>query len=166
VLKLHITGLAGSGKTTLARWASDEFGMPAVDLDHVVYTTAGERPRAELLAQLDAIRSRDQWITEGAYHDAWLNPLLADASAIVWLDPPLAVCLARMVRRHIAAELRGNNQHPGWRKLWRFLNYTRRTATAQRSAVASMLHPHAAKVHHCRSSRDVQRLKVWLAKNG
>jgi hypothetical protein len=71
-----------------------------------------------------------------------------------------------MVKRHITAELRGNNQHPGWRKLWRFLNYTRRTAPAQRSAVASMLRPHAAKVHHCRSSRDVRRLKVWLAKNG
>ncbi len=36
-MKAHIIGIAGSGKTTLAACMARESGVPAIDLDYVVY---------------------------------------------------------------------------------------------------------------------------------
>lgn len=155
-MKIHIVGLAGSGKTTLGRWVSREFSMRVYDLDWIVYDAAGERPSAEILDRLGAIRAEAGCVTEGAYGEEWLLPLLDDADAIVWLDIPLRTCLARIIKRHIRAELARNNQHAGWRKLVRFLNYTRRTARVQETRTLELLSAYANKTVRCRSSRDVE----------
>jgi shikimate kinase len=150
-------GIPGSGKTTLARWTSKTFDVPAHDLDFVVYDfEAGQRPVGEIVSLLDQIRAREGWVTEGAYHHDWLHPLLRDANVIVWLDVPLATCFARIIKRHVKAELTRNNPHPGWRKLARFLNYTRRTAAAQRAGTIKLLRECDKKLVRCRSSRDVR----------
>jgi len=158
-MKLHIIGLAGSGKTSLARWASATFEMPLHDLDHLVYGSGHELPEREIAKHLHAIRELPAWTTEGAYHSAWIEPLLRDADAIVWLDVGVTTCIVRIVKRHALAELRRNNNHPGWRKLLSFVNYTRRTAARQREETRGLLAPHCAKVRRCRSSADVARLK-------
>jgi len=44
-MRVHIIGITGSGKTTLAVWMSERFGVPAHDLDWVVYDRAGEQGR-------------------------------------------------------------------------------------------------------------------------
>ena len=163
-MKIHIAGTAGGGKTTLARWVSQEFEAPAFDLDFVVYDVeAGERPPAEIERRIDDIRRLDDWVTEGAYRDAWLRPLLDDATAIVWLDVSLARAIFRMVKRHARAEVRGQNQHPGWVRLLRFLNYSRGTAQKQRSETLAMLDAYADKVFRCRTSRDVSAFKARIS---
>lgn len=161
-MKLHIIGIAGSGKTTFADWASTTFNIPAIDLDPVVFSQAGERPRDELLRRLGEIQSRDAWITEGAYHDEWVSVLLDDADAIVWLDVPRWASLWRILKRHVRAELQGNNKHAGWRKLWRFMSYTARTGASQREATVTLLRPYQEKVARCRSSADVTFAKSML----
>src|SRR5205823_9251445 len=65
------------------------------------------------------------WVTEGTML-GWSDPLLRAADRIVWLDIPWRVALWRMLLRHVRAELAGNNRHPGWRRLFRFLWYTRK----------------------------------------
>lgn len=158
-MKVHIIGLAGSGKTTLSQWIGDTFDVSVHDLDFVVYDVAGERPLAEINTRIDAIRARPGWVTEGAYHDEWLRPLLDDASAIAWLDVPLRICFARIVKRHVRAELTRNNPHPGWRRLARFLNYTWHTSSEQRAETSALLSAYGDKVAHCRTSRDVTAFK-------
>lgn len=153
-------GLAGSGKTTLARWYGETFHVPAYDLDLMVYDSGREQTSSEIAEWLNEIRRLDGWVTEGAYTEDWLNGLLADASAIVWLDLPPLTCEFRILKRHIVAEIARNNPHQGWRKLIRFLSYTRRTAAHQRSAQQRVLAPYTAKVVRCRSSNDVQLLKA------
>jgi shikimate kinase len=158
-VKIHIIGLAGSGKTTLARWIGDAFDVPGHDLDFVVYDATGERPLAEINASIDAIRALPGWVTEGAYQDAWLRPLLDDAEHVAWLDVPVRVCITRITKRHLAAELARNNPHPGWRRLARFLDYTRRTANSQRAETLALLSSYGDKVTHCRSHHDVTEFK-------
>ncbi|MEX0749668.1 MAG: hypothetical protein WD359_02580, partial [Dehalococcoidia bacterium] len=139
-VKVHVIGIAGSGKTTLARWIGDTFAVVAHDLDFVVYDVEkGERPHDEIVARVDEIRSLPGWVTEGAYHDAWLRPLLDEADAIAWLDVPLRACLARIVKRHVRAELARTNVHRGWRRLASFLVYIRRTARRQRAETVQLL---------------------------
>lgn len=166
-VKIHVIGLAGSGKTTLARWIGERFDVPVHDLDFVVYDAeTGERPASEISARVDAIRLGAGWVTEGAYHDAWCKPLLDDATHIAWLDVPLRTCVMRIVKRHVRAELARTNMHPGWRKLARFIDYTRRTARHQRDEIAELLEEYGSKVARCRSSSDVATLKRRLKPTG
>ena len=161
--KVYVIGIPGSGKSTLARWIGQEFGIIPRDLDFVAYGADGrERTPEEIAAQIEAIRSATRWVTEGAYHDDWLKPLLDDAHAIAWLDVPLSACLTRIIKRHVRAELGRNNAHPGWRRLVWFLNYTRRTARQQRLETAALLSAYSDKVTRCRSSRDVAIFKQTM----
>lgn len=162
-MKVHIVGIAGSGKTTLARWISDRFDVRALDLDLVVYDfDTGERPTAEITRRIDEIRSLNGWVTEGAYRDAWLCPLLDEATAIVWLDISLPRAMFRMVQRHARAELARNNVHPGWSRLFRFLNYNRSTARQQHAETLALLASYGDKVFRCRSSSDIAALKMRI----
>jgi adenylate kinase family enzyme len=162
-MKVHIVGIAGSGKTTLARSLSERFDIKSFDLDFVVYDSeAGERPAAEITRRIDEIRALDGWVTEGAYRDAWLRPLLDDATAIVWLDVSLPRAMSRMVKRHARAELARNNLHPGWRRLFRFLEYNHKTAGQQRAETMALLAAYPQKVSRCRSSSDVTAFKARI----
>jgi adenylate kinase family enzyme len=159
---VHIVGLAGSGKTTLACWLADHLKLERHDLDWIVYDNDGERRTAEIEQRIETLMGFDGWVTEGAYGEPWLGPLLEGADRIVWLDVALTRCLFRMVKRHVAAELRRSNKHPGWRRLFRFMNYTRDSADDQRRRTAELLAPHHEKVRRCRSSRDVVAVKELL----
>jgi len=65
-MRLHITGNAGSGKTTLARKLSQALGIPVASLDSVVWKegwiAASKEERALGEEQLVV---RDSWIIEG-----------------------------------------------------------------------------------------------------
>jgi len=161
-LNVHIMGLAGSGKTTLARWLADTFDLSIYDLDWIAYDKHGERPLVEIERRIEDISRIGGWVTEGAYQESWIQPLLAGAESIVWLDLGLHTCILRMVKRHIRAELSGTNQHPGWARLLRFLNYTRRTSRLQRQRTRSLLSGYSGKVYRCRTSGDVASFKVAL----
>lgn len=161
-MKVHIIGMAGSGKTSLARWLAAEHRVRAHDLDWTVYDASGERPEAAIVASIHEIRRETGWVTEGAYRAAWLTPLLDDADAIVWLDYPFVRCAYWIVKRHIRAEMARNNPHPGWRRLFSFLDYNRRTAARQRAETRELLALHRAKVIRCRSSCDLRAAKALL----
>jgi len=163
-MKVHIIGPAGSGKTTFARSLSAAAGVPAFDLDYVVYDreTGRERPPDQVLAGANEIRYLPGWVTEGAYRERWLDPILADADAIAWLDLPFRVCAVRIVKRHILAELSRDNAHPGWRRLLRFLNYSRRVHSDSRTSTAALLAAYEGKVVRCASSREAERARSRL----
>ena len=157
-MKVHIIGQAGSGKTTLARQLAASDGATAHDLDPIVYGPGGQRSHAEVARSIEVILTENSWVTEGAYRDAWLTPLLDAADAIVWLDLPRRVCLWRIFRRHVLAELRRNNRHPGWRRLASFMRYTWEVHPRLRAETAELLAGYGEKVVRCRSAAEVSAL--------
>ena len=175
-------GGQGSGKTTLARRLGALLDAPVYELDLVGWeeVTGRERSLAEKLARVQEIAVRPRWVTEGTML-GWSDPLLHAADRIVWLDIPWRVALWRMLLRHVRADLAGNNRHPGWRRLFRFLWYTRKyywngypcapvpddgegNATRQRTAQRLARFPE--KAVRCRTSGDVATLLASLTPAG
>ena len=121
---MHITGGPGSGKTTLARQAAARLRAPCYELDGVGYEggAGAQRPLEARLADVRMITAQPAWVTEGIFL-GWTGELFENADQIVWLDLPWRVVGWRIFMRHVLAEVRGNNPHSGWMKLYRFMQW-------------------------------------------
>lgn len=163
--RIHIIGGPGSGKTTLARQVAACLQLPCYELDQVGYEngSGAERPLAVRLADIRQIAAQPGWVTEGVFL-GWTSDLFESADRILWLDLPWRLAGWRIFIRHIRAELRGNNPHTGWVKLYHFMRWSRgyylRTAAAQaplpsqdiaenRATTAHYLAAFGPKVVHC-----------------
>jgi hypothetical protein len=157
--RVHIIGGGGSGKTTLARRLGAATGRPVVELD--------------IGADLRALASSPEWISEGIYlYD--VEPVLARADVIVWMDLPSRGAMRRIVTRHIRLSVLRKNRHPGFRRMLTFAWGQREYYTGPprkplgptdwdaltRAATVDLLEPWQSKVVHLRSPRAARR---WLA---
>ena len=93
-------GISGSGKTTFSAELARRLGVPHVELDALHWGADWTEASAdELRARVAPVIAGDAWVVDGSY-SAKLGSLVADrAELVVWLDPPLAVTLRRLIRR-------------------------------------------------------------------
>ncbi|GKU83087.1 DNA topology modulation protein [Niallia sp. NCCP-28] len=103
--KVHIIGSVGSGKTTLARVLSKQYGQPYYELDNVVWKR-GElrdvrRTDEERDAYLDEIVKTKRWIIEGSQYHNWVAKSFQHADIVILLDTPYLVRKYRITKRYI-----------------------------------------------------------------
>ena len=124
--RIYITGGAGVGKTTLARKLAESTGFPQFELDWLLWgrDDTGERVLAsdhvEIVSDLAA---KPNWIADGMFV-GFAQEIWQTADLIIFLDISLRNMLWRIFWRHVKAEIRGNNRHPGWLNLFRFMRIT------------------------------------------
>jgi hypothetical protein len=99
--RIAFIGTSGSGKTTLGREVARRIGAPFVEVDAIAHK-AGWAPTsdAELRAGIDAVLARgDRWVIDGIFASRLGEHGSARADLVVWVDLPLPLKLARIVRR-------------------------------------------------------------------
>jgi adenylate kinase family enzyme len=110
-----VVGNSGSGKTTLARRIGASLGVPHLELD-AVHWQGGWTANPRFVDEVTQFIALDEWVVDGFYTP--VRPALAArAQVLVWLDPPAAVILRRVVVRTVVrrirrAELWNGNREP------------------------------------------------------
>ena len=176
--RIHITGGPGSGKTTIARKLGAALGLPVYEVDAMWLDLQAEHqpnpdiPACRLLiaSRMRAMADQEAWIADGA-SVADAGPLLERAQIIIYMQAPWRVAGYRIVSRHVKAELRRKNRWPGWWKLAKFWNWSRRWYAGRNEpglndygtprtlqTLIEHLAPYEAKVVGCRTYAQVHSL--------
>lgn len=131
-MRVYIVGGPGAGKTDLAAALGRRLGLTHLDLDDLwgrlfergadgQITTAARLLREKVIAEYV---HRNDWVIEGA-GPPFLDAFAEASDLVVWCDVPFVVAALRIVRRHVVADLRGQNRHPGYHRLFRFIRAVR-----------------------------------------
>jgi len=103
--RILIVGSAGAGKTTLARYVSQQLALPLIHLDQVFWrpgwiapsVTSWEQQVAQLVAQ-------PTWVMDGYYRDI-LDMTCRAADTIIFLDISHQRCTYRVCLRYLRNRL-------------------------------------------------------------
>ena len=163
-MRLHITGNAGAGKTTLAREMSARYDLPLLHLDSVVWQSGWRKtPEADKAAKVRQLVQGEQWLIEGVS-----DIVRANADLVVFIDAPRWLCLYRCVRRSLRLGRSTRPELPAdcpeirilFRAVslvWRFPGVVGNTIRAEADARGYLVAESAA---HARQLID-ERLQTW-----
>ena len=94
-----VIGSGGAGKSTLAREMARRTGLPLIHLDQHYWRPGWvPAPPDAWRTRVEELIQRPTWIMDGNYGST-LEPRLAAADTVVFLDTPRLVCIGRVLRR-------------------------------------------------------------------
>lgn len=107
-MRIHVTGNAGAGKTTLGSRIAEEFNLPCYGLDRIVWRPDWQKTPADERDRLEAeLIARPDWVIEGVSH------MVRDAADMtVFLDVPRHRCLRRSFLRSLRFLFSGRPELP------------------------------------------------------
>jgi adenylate kinase family enzyme len=162
--RVVVTGLAGSGKSTLTRALAAKTGLPVIHLDLHFWKPGWVEPtEEEWRATQRSVLAGDAWIADGNYHET-LDLRLERADTVVVLDLPWWICSARALVRGFVMpdELPPGCPYPRWRRLvdeWRLagrIRRARRTEPERERRVLDRYEGRGVTVHVLTSTRQVE----------
>ncbi|KAJ7224015.1 hypothetical protein B0H12DRAFT_1213046 [Mycena haematopus] len=107
--RVHIVGNCGAGKSTVGKRLADVLGLPFISLDALCWKPGWEKsPKDEMRARLEQKLADcpNGWVVDGNYGRR-IGTIVEDNSTDeIWLDPPLALYLPRLIWRTFLRLLR------------------------------------------------------------
>ena len=160
--RVVVTGLAGSGKSTLSIALAAKTGLPIIHLDLYFWKPGWVAPsETEFREKQRAALAGDAWIADGNY-DETLDLRLERADTVVVLDMAWWLCAGRALLRgfRMPGELPTGCHYSRWERLrdeWRlaFRIWRQRRSEPQREREIISQHGRHATVHVLRSKRAV-----------
>lgn len=118
--RIGVAGVSGVGKSTLCARIAAALDLPYTELDSLFHGP-NWTPLASFEDNVDAILRTDRWVTEVSYFGHGVGDrTLVRAELLVWLDYPMRIGFARLLRRTLSRRLRraplwnGNVEPPLW----------------------------------------------------
>ena len=97
--RVLIIGPCGAGKSTLATALSKKLSLPVFHMDQLNWKPGWvESSKDEIRKKLFAITATDRWLIDGTYGGT-LDERLLCADTVVYLDYPIRLCVARLLKR-------------------------------------------------------------------
>lgn len=97
--RVLIVGPCGSGKSTLAPIVGTRLNLPVFHMDKINWRPGWvESSKEEIRERLAGIVATDRWLIDGTYGGT-LGERLVRAHTVVYLDYPIRLCVARLLRR-------------------------------------------------------------------
>ncbi len=99
--RIVVIGIAGAGKTTVARRLAAALDLPHLELD-AVYHRPGWEPAspADFAAAVTEHVAGERWVVDGNYTSRGVDDLVwPRADTIVWLDLPRRTVMRRIIAR-------------------------------------------------------------------
>lgn len=97
--RVLVVGSGGAGKSTFARNLGRATGLPVIHLDRYHWRAGWTAPpREQWHDTVDQLIARDSWIMDGNYSGTF-SRRFAVADAVVFLDYPRTLCVARALKR-------------------------------------------------------------------
>ena len=157
-----VTGLAGSGKSTLSKELAATTGLPLVHLDLAFWQPGWTAPTDARWREIQReVLAGDEWIADGNYHET-LGLRLELADSIVVLDLPWWLCSWRALRRGF--EMWGELPHGcdysrfrRWRDEWQLAGriWLHRHSDTEHERAIIEQHRSRVAVHVLRSKQQV-----------
>ena len=161
--RISVIGTSGAGKTTVATLAARRLLIPHIELDALYHGPDWTpTPDDEFRSQVAGLAAQERWVIDGNY-GLVRDIVWQRATAVVWIDPPLAVIMAQVVWRSLSRGItskelwNGNRERfrtwiePGHPIRWAFATHSRR----QKDYLAAMK-PHWIRL------RSRQAMNAWL----
>ncbi|MGR3343154.1 MAG: AAA family ATPase [Paracoccaceae bacterium] len=164
--RVMIVGGPGSGKSTLARGLGAITGLPVFHIDHIDYQPGWtERSQPDQTALAQSIHGQDRWNFESGFSTTYATRA-ARADTVIWLDLPLSVRFARILKRRVQFNRQTRPDLPDdcpERLDLGFLAFMYRTRHSGREKIAQMIAdtPHLT-VHHIRTTKGADTFLEWL----
>lgn len=169
--RVVVLGVTGSGKSTLAAALGRALDAPHVELDALFWEPNWTQATDEAFrARLAEAIAGDAWVVDGNYTRG-RDLVWPRATAIVWLDYPLPLVLARLFRRTVwrgvaGVELWSGNRERLWPQFFTrdslFLWVLQKLPEHKREypLIPTMPEAAGARFIRLRSARETRR---WLA---
>ncbi|KAF8151862.1 hypothetical protein K438DRAFT_1864999 [Mycena galopus ATCC 62051] len=107
--RVHIVGNCGVGKSTLGKQHAKLLGVPFITLDALFWKPGWEKStNEEMRARVERRLAEcpNGWVVDGNYGRR-IGTIVEDSSTdVIWLDPPLALYLPRIIWRTFLRMLR------------------------------------------------------------
>src|SRR5690242_7135339 len=149
--RVIVTGLAGSGKSTLSVALAAKTGLPVIHLDLHFWKPGWVAPsETEWREEQRGVLAGDAWIADGNY-DETLDLRLERADTVVVLDMPWWLCAGRALLRgfQMPAELPEGCDYSHWQRLrdeWRLAFRIYRNRRSEPGRVREIISRHGQHV--------------------
>jgi len=117
IKRIHIMGIPGTGKSTIAKKLASKINCNTYDLDDLLwerkYDLRWDRTpegKIKLIKMLNNIVKKNKWVVEGCSRK-WIKASLDRADLIIFLDLPIKTISLRLIKRYIRRKYIQKQKH-------------------------------------------------------